>query len=161
MYLKSLTDFDFAYIRSLGFKNVLIDLDNTLAPYYERRIDEKALNFLDALTRSGFFVVVMSNNTGERVKEFLEGTDYEWMNSALKPTKIGYKRVIAKYGLAISETLTIGDQILTDIWGANRMGLYSILVKPLVQKDGFSTRINRIFERFLIRKGIVRLNEKM
>ncbi len=157
LYLKKIEDLPKEDLYAKGYRNILIDLDNTLAPYYEKDIDERSKKILDDLVAAGFYVVVLSNNHGPRVRRFLEGTDYHFLDTAMKPLKCGYKRLLKEKGLKAEETMTIGDQILTDVLGANRMGMYSILVHPLVDKDSLNTRVNRIFERYLIRKGIIEL----
>ena len=157
LYIKRIEDLPKEELYAKGYRNILIDLDNTLAAYYQKHIDDRAKKILENLVAVGFYVVVISNNRGRRVKRFLEGTEYHWLNTAMKPLKCGYKRVLLEKGLKIQETIAIGDQILTDVVGANRMGLYSVLVSPLVEKDSFTTRINRIIERYLIRRGYVKL----
>ena len=156
LYINSLDDLDLKRLKEEGYRNILIDLDNTLAPYYDKHIDERAKEILDKMSEEGLFVVVMSNNHEERVRDFLKGTDHHYQSMSLKPTKVGYKKILERYGLKASETLAIGDQILTDIVGANRMKIFSILVEPLVEKDSFSTRINRQFEKILYKIGAVK-----
>ncbi len=157
LYIEKLENLPKDELYAKGYRNILIDLDNTLAPHYEKDIDENSRKILEDFIAAGFYVVIISNNHTGRVKRFLKGTDFHWIDTAMKPLKYGYKRLLKAHNLKVEETMTIGDQILTDVVGANRMGMYSILVHPLVDKDSFNTRINRIFERFLIREGIIKL----
>lgn len=133
------------------YDTVLFDLDNTLAPYYEKHIDDKARDFIYMLMEKGFKVYVVSNNKEERVKGFLEGTDIRYTYYSLKPLKTGYKRIIKREKLDPHKIITIGDQLLTDVIGSKRMGFYAIYVKPIIDKDSITTVINRKIEKFLFR----------
>lgn len=155
LYIEKIDELPSSELLKRGYKNILIDLDNTLAPYDQKTIDENSVKILDDLKSSGFNVVVISNNSFKRVRTFLKNTDYQYLDFALKPTKIGFKRLLKRYGYKIEETIMIGDQILTDVVGANRMGIYSVLVKQLSVKDSLSTKVNRLFEKYLIKRGKV------
>ncbi|MNO02765.1 hypothetical protein D3C81_2232660 [compost metagenome] len=49
-------------------------------------------------------------------------------------------------------TAVVGDQMLTDVLGGNRLGLYTILVAPVAAADeGFFTKVNRVIERVVVR----------
>jgi len=70
---------------------------------------------------------------------------------ALKPLPFQYRRTIKKLKLDKTKTIAMGDQIMTDVIGANWVGLYSIYSKQLVEHDTFMTSINRVFERFIFK----------
>lgn len=134
-----------------GYSTLLVDLDNTLVPYYEKTITEEVRMFFEKAKTLGIDVIIFSNNNINRVSGFVEGEDIKYYYRALKPTKIGYKRIIDKYNLDKSKTICMGDQLLTDVLGANRMHMYSIYVKPIINKDSWTTKLNRAIEKLLFR----------
>ena len=82
----------------------------------------------------------------------LDNTLIAWnVARALKPTARGFKLAEKKLGLKPSEMLMVGDQIMTDIRGANAAGIRNVLVQPIVDTDGWNTRINRFFERKIMK----------
>ncbi len=156
MYIDHLDDLPLSYLKQRHLTNIIIDLDNTLGAYDQKKIDDRYRKILLHLIDEGFKVVVVSNNTAKRIVEFLGDLPVGYINLALKPFGFGYRKALNRYGLKIEETVSIGDQILTDILGSNLLGIYSILVKPYCERDSYSTRINRHIERYLIKKGVVR-----
>lgn len=151
MMIDHYSDFDGERFIKEGYDTIFIDLDNTLAPYYEKRIDEAVYKFLDSLRKIGFKVFVISNNSEERVGNYFKDTDINYLFYALKPFKKGYKKAINDFNLNPKKIVAMGDQMLTDVIGANRMGFYSIYVKPIIDKDSITTKLNRKIEKFLFK----------
>lgn len=151
LILNRYRDLDIAYFKQKGYQAVLIDLDNTLAPYYAKRIDDDALNFINDLKKAGFKVAVVSNNSKERVGTFLAGYDIAYVYYASKPLLRGYRQALKILNVSSDKTISMGDQLLTDVIGSNRLGMYSIYVKPIVDKDSITTVINRRIEKLLFR----------
>ena len=150
--LDKITDFDASKYKALGYKAILLDLDNTLAPYYVKSIDQKAIEVIESLKNTGFKVLVFSNNSPQRVGNYLKTTDYEYLCYALKPLPFGYLRAKKKLGVELKDCISMGDQLLTDVLGAKRMKVFSVYVKPLVDKDSWSTKINRFLERKIFKR---------
>ncbi len=151
VYLKTIYELDLDYLVKRGIKNILIDLDNTLVPHYEKNPTETSRIFIEKLLAKGFNVIIFSNNKYKRVQYFSEQIGLPYVYSARKPLKLNYIKTLAKYHFQTKETVCIGDQLLTDIYGANRMKMLNILVDPLVEKDIFYTKINRVFEKIIIK----------
>jgi HAD superfamily phosphatase (TIGR01668 family) len=103
------------------------------------------------LKQLGFQVMIVSNNTRMRVSRFADPLDIPFIHAAKKPLTIAFKKALRLLGTAREETVVIGDQLLTDVLGGNRMGLFTILVVPISRQDGFFTRINRRIERLVFR----------
>ena len=102
------------------------------------------------MKNAGITVLVVSNNKDSRIKRVVEKFDLDYVARALKPTARGFK-LAEKLGLKPSEMLMVGDQIMTDIRGANAAGIRNVLVQPIVDTDGWNTRINRFFERKIMK----------
>jgi HAD superfamily phosphatase (TIGR01668 family) len=137
-----------SFYQKLGIKNLLLDLDNTLAPYHEAEPSETTLAFLEELKKAGLQLYIASNNTSKRVSHYAEKCHLKALSGLLKPFSFRLKRILKKEGFAKDETLLVGDQLMTDIPSANGAGIRSILVEPLdPKKEPWVTRWNRAFEK--------------
>ncbi|MBQ9983729.1 MAG: YqeG family HAD IIIA-type phosphatase [Lachnospiraceae bacterium] len=131
-----------------GYRGILFDIDNTLVPHNEP-VDEKALVFIHRLKEIGFQVCLISNNGEERVKTFADPLEVKYVYKAWKPAKRGYVEGMEILGTSLENTLFVGDQIFTDIWGANRAGMYSILLDPINPKEEIQIILKRIPEKLV------------
>lgn len=128
-----------------GYRAILFDIDNTLVPHDEP-VDEAAVAFVKRLKEIGFLICLISNNDEERVKTFADPLEVPYVYKAWKPGKRGYLYGMEKLGTTTENTLFVGDQIFTDIWGANRAGIYSILLDPINPKEEIQIVLKRIPE---------------
>ena len=149
--LQIFTDLDMDHYRDLGFELVLLDIDNTIAIPDTGGCDERAAAFIRKLKEKGFKPVIFSNNTEKRVRMFIGDQDVDFWHFALKPLPFSYLGVCMKYGVLPSKTIVMGDQLLTDILGANLSGCYGIYCKQLQEKDTPMTSRNRIIEKLIWR----------
>jgi len=143
---------DIYNLKQLGLKNILIDVDNTIAlPDVELTASDRAKKFIKDLKDNGFNVLIYSNSTFKRVKPMANSLDCKFECWCFKPLPFRYWMTLIKHNFKIKETCTLGDQLLTDCLGANLIGLYSIYTKQLTQKDIRQTIINRYFERLIFK----------
>ena len=145
------TDLDMEYYRKMGFDTILLDIDNTIAIPNTGGCDERAKAFIQKLKDHGFKVVIFSNNKKERVKMFIGNMDVDFKSLAMKPLPFSYLAVCKEMGTSPKKTLVLGDQLLTDILGANLSGCYGIYCKQLQKKDSKMTAFNRRFEKLIWR----------
>lgn len=133
-----------------GYRGILFDVDNTLVSH-GAPADDRAKELFQRLHQIGFETCVVSNNGKVRVESFYKeaGVKY-FIFKARKPSSKGYLQGIEKMGTSIKDTLFVGDQIFTDIYGANRLGLKSILVQPLHPKEEIQIVIKRYIERIIL-----------
>lgn len=152
---KSVNNIDFLGLYQKGFRVCLIDIDNTLVSYQEHTPNEKTINLLNEIEQIGFKILLISNNNKQRVSLFSKDLKYPYLASARKPLKKGFKKALKLLGVNDKTTvINIGDQIMTDILGGNRMGFYTIFVNPIMRKsDILPTRINRKMEAFFLKKA--------
>lgn len=134
-------------LRSNGIKSILTDLDNTLIAWDNPKGSPALHEWIKTMKNSHIPVIVVSNNNFKRVQVAVHSLSLPFISRALKPLKFGLKKAIQKYHLQPDEVVMVGDQMLTDVLVANRMGIRSILVKPLQETDAWNTRINRVVER--------------
>ena len=115
-----------------GFKLLLADLDNTLAPYGVPLPDERLKGWRDDLAAHGVTLFILSNNRHEsRPRLFAEGLDAPYIGHAGKPKTPAFFKAMERVGATREQTAIVGDQIFTDILGGNRAGVSAILVEPI------------------------------
>lgn len=132
---------------SVDYDGVIFDIDNTLVPH-GAPADERAVELFARLHRLGLETMLVSNNGEERVKPFARKLQTEYVHKAGKPKKRGYKKAVRKLGFKPERILFLGDQIFTDIWGANRMGMRTVLTDPV---DPSTDEIQIVVKRWLER----------
>lgn len=156
----SLTEIDFEKLKALGIQGIIFDLDNTLVPWGSSEVSEIVSEWLLEVLKRGFQVAIVSNNWHSRVKRFANQFDIPFVSRAYKPAKVGIRRALSTLGLRPAQTALVGDQLFTDILGGNRLGLYTIWVKPLSEKEFVGTKIQRWLERIAVRvmkeKGLLK-----
>ncbi len=126
-YADSVFDIDFDVLYKQGYRGIIFDVDNTLV-HHGKDSNAQVNALFVRLHAIGFRTVVLSNNDSERIERFLKNIDAPYVCDADKPDTAGYQKALALLGVKRQEALCIGDQIFTDILGANRCGIDSILV---------------------------------
>lgn len=139
-----------SHLKELGIKGIITDLDNTLVPWDVREATPEVLDWFKKMKENDIQITIISNNNAERVTVFSEPLSTPFVYSARKPLKRAFKKVQKEMNLSKNEIVVIGDQLLTDIFGGNMAGFYTILVVPIVQTDGKITKINRKIERYIL-----------
>lgn len=143
---------------NMGYRGILFDIDNTLVPHDEP-VDEAARVFILKLKTLGFKICLISNNDEERVKLFANPLGVQYVYKAWKPGRTGYIKGMELLQTDLSNTLFVGDQIFTDIWGARRTGIYSILLDPINPKEEIQIILKRIPEKLI--KWMYRRKKKL
>lgn len=150
LYQKNIYDIDYEKLKKKGIKCLLFDLDNTIVAVNEDVPSKKVKELFLYLERD-FKVIIVSNSNQKRLIPFKEGLNVDVAASSRKPSRKKYLKIIDIYGFKKHEIAAIGDQLLTDILGANRIGITSILVNQIGEYEKFGTKINRFFEGFIRR----------
>ena len=153
-YYSSAYVIDFGELYRQGFRGLLTDVDNTLVPH-DAPADGRALRLISELKEMGWRICIISNNDEPRVKPFADLAGCLYVFKAGKPSAAGYLEGMRVIGTKSEETLFLGDQLFTDIWGANNAGVRSVLVKPMARDPKFYIRLKRAGEcivKFLCRK---------
>lgn len=152
MYYPSFNDINLDLLKDKGIKVILCDLDNTLVPNDVEYPSDIHFEFVKRVEANNFRFVIISNNKEKRVGKFANKLNVEYICDAKKPLKFVFNKVFKKYNVSPSEVVLIGDQIMTDVLGANRCDVTSILIDQIVTRDIFYTRINRIWENIVLKK---------
>ncbi len=127
-YADSVFQIDYKSLYDLGFRGIIFDVDNTLVHHGEEATCEVESLFRQ-IQQIGFQTILLSDNDAERLERFVTNIDTQYICDAGKPNPAGYIKAVRMLKTKKSETVVIGDQIFKDIWGANKSGLASILVK--------------------------------
>lgn len=152
MYKKSIFAIDYQSLKQRGIKCLIFDLDNTIAPINITNPEKEVKDLFADITLLGFKIILLSNASKARVKPFKEKLNVDSSYHSKKPLKKKYKKIMFLYDFKQNEIACIGDQLLTDILGANQMGFLSILVNPISTEDYFGTKINRSIEKHIFKR---------
>jgi HAD superfamily phosphatase (TIGR01668 family) len=149
LQVKTIYDIDLNALWEQGIRGIITDLDNTLVGAKAPLATPELVDWLKVVAQLGFQVVIVSNNNRIRVTKFAEPLSLPFIFRAKKPTSAAFRKAIHLMKLQPDQTVVIGDQMMTDVLGGNRMGLYTVLVLPIERRDeGFFTKvINRSLEK--------------
>lgn len=148
-YVASTYVIDFEELYEKGYRGLIFDIDNTLVPH-GAPADGRAIRLFERLKAIGYQCCLISNNQEPRVKMFNEKIQVDYVYNAHKPSVKNYKKAMEIMGTDTSNTLFIGDQLFTDVWGAKRSGISNILVKPIHPKEEIQIVLKRYLERIVL-----------
>lgn len=148
-YVDSTYEIDFEALYRKGYRGVVFDIDNTLVPH-GAPADERSTALMDRLRSLGYRVMMISNNKEPRVKSFCDAVGTEYIYKANKPFVKNYRKAMERLQTNQNNTLFVGDQLFTDVWGAKKAGMTTYLVKPIHPKEEIQIVIKRFFERIVL-----------
>lgn len=148
-YLDSTYSIDFDQLYKQGYRGVIFDIDNTLVPH-GAPADERAISLFTHLKELGFQCMLLSNNKEPRVKMFNDAVHVNYTYKAGKPKPSGYRKAMEQLGTDTGNTIFVGDQIFTDVCGANLAGIRTILVKPIHPKEEIQIVLKRRLEAIVL-----------
>ena len=147
---KTAYEIDYARWYEKGKRAILFDIDNTLVRH-GAPADDRAKTLFQELHGMGYQTCLLSNNKEHRVRPFAEDVGAHYLWKAGKPSPRGYRTACAMMQVTPEETLFVGDQLFTDIWGANRAGIETILVNPIHPKEEIQIILKRRLEWFVLK----------
>lgn len=148
-WMDSTYEIDFEALYKEGYRGLIFDIDNTLVPHGEPA-DERAMQLFACLKKLGFACCLLSNNQLERVSTFNEKVDVRFIEDAHKPAIRNYVKAMEVMGTNKENTIFVGDQLFTDVWGAKRAGIRNILVKPIHPKEEIQIVLKRYLEKIVL-----------
>ena len=147
LYISSTYEIDFDRLYRDGYRGLIFDIDNTLVPH-GAPADDRAKELFSRLHGLGMKTALVSNNGEERVRPFAEEVESIYLYKAGKPKRDGYEKAMQRMGTDTENTLFVGDQIFTDIFGGNRAGLDTVLTEPVDKStDEPQIVVKRWFEK--------------
>ena len=152
--LKSVLEITTEMLKNNNLKGLILDLDNTLTTHDNPKPADGVLDWLDEMKKSGIKIMIVSNNHGYRVKPFAEMLGLEFVSDGLKPLSKGINEAQKRMEIPFSQLAVVGDQIFTDILGANLKRIKSIYVKPIEYEKTTFFKIKRKAEKLFLPKDI-------
>lgn len=158
-YVDSVYDIDFEKYYNQGIRGIISDIDNTLVPHGAPATAE-IIELFEKIHKMGIKTCLISNNQEPRVVPFAEAVNSKYICDAHKPSTKNYKKAMEQMGTDTTNTIFLGDQIFTDVWGANRAGIKTIMLKQIDKKEEIQIVLKRIPEKFVLwrwkkwRKGV-------
>ena len=159
LWIDSVYSFDFEQAKAKGYDAVIFDIDNTLVPHGAPATGA-AVQLFERLRELGFKTCLISNNKEPRVKSFAEQVKSPYLFKAGKPAKAGYFKAMEITGTTAENTLFIGDQLFTDVWGAKRVGIRCVLTKPIDPKEEIQIVLKRYLEKPELRENVRKTQNK-
>jgi uncharacterized protein len=151
--LNDIFEIDPDYLISIGIKGIITDMDNTLVPWSDRTVYPRLSAWFADLKERDFILFIVSNNSKDRGSQLALELDIPAIWYAIKPRRKAFRKALAQMKLSPAEVAVVGDQVLTDVLGGNRLGLHTILVTPISEKEFFWTKLTRMLERLLVGKA--------
>ncbi len=148
-YLDSAYEIEYDRLYEEGYRGIIFDVDNTLVPH-GAPADQRAQELFTHLKELGYQCCLLSNNKEPRVKMFNDQVQVQYIFKAGKPKASGYRRAMELMGTNQDNTLFVGDQIFTDVYGANCAGIRTVLTKPIHPKEEIQIVLKRYLERIVL-----------
>lgn len=151
-HFKSIFDIDLAGLRAIGIRGIILDLDNTIIARNSSIPTEDLKQWIKKLEEAEIKACILSNNWKMRVSSIASQVNLPLVARAAKPRKGAFKRAMQVLGTSKEETLVVGDQIFTDIFGGNLAGLRTFLVEPVSNHEAIHTKFLRHLEKLVMRR---------
>jgi len=147
----TLFDIDLDALAKRGIKGLILDLDNTIIERGAPAFTPEVLEWLEDARRRGFKLAIVSNNRTERAVAMAREHGIPAVFRAVKPRRRPFRKALRRLGLQPHEVAVVGDQLFTDVFGGNRLGMYTILTRPLPGPEFIGTRlITRKLEKLFL-----------
>ena len=151
-YFNSVKDISINFLKNNNINGLILDVDNTLISL-DKVMPKGVLDWAKNMKNNGIKICILSNsNKINKVEAVAKMLEVPYIFFGKKPLKTGFLRAKDILKLKEENIAVVGDQIFTDIIGANRCNMFSILVKPIEEKDYLITKIKRPIEKFIIKK---------
>ena len=138
-------------LKEKKIKGVILDIDNTIS---EWKLDptDNVVAWLEMLKRNDIKICLVSNNRRARVERLSRKLELHAVHDAFKPRRKAFLSALVLMDIKAEETAVVGDQIFTDVYGGNRLNMYTIYVNPISERDHCFVKMKRPFERYVLRK---------
>lgn len=152
VYAEHVSELRPEHLLERGIRHVFLDLDNTLTPWRSREVADEVEGWLAKGRAAGLRFCILSNTRNmARLQALSERLDVPYVRARMKPSRRGFLLGMDRLGATPQDSAMVGDQLFTDIWGGNRVGMLTIWVRPLHPREFFGTKISRLLERCILR----------
>lgn len=139
------------WLRGCGITTLLLDVDNTLTLHNAPEVPKQVSDWIDCMRDEGVLLLLLSNNSAQRVEPFAKKIGLGFVANAKKPLGSGVRRAARELGARENTLAVVGDQIFTDVLCANLAGVTSILVEPMQQESMAFFKFKRSLEKKVLR----------
>lgn len=142
---------DYQKLKEKKIQGILLDIDNTLIDY-TKKLSKEMIDWVEGAKKRGFKLCILSNsNKMDKIIPIAEKLDIKYISFAKKPVKTGYLKAAQLLNMDVSKIAMVGDQVFTDVLGANRVGMLSIYVEPINTKEYWYTKWKRPIESAVLK----------
>lgn len=152
IYKKNIQEINYKKLKEKGIKVIAFDFDNTIIERHNYEINKENKNLFNELKKDYKIIVLSNSIDGKKLKKICNEYKIEYILNARKPSKYGFNKIKEKYNVSNNEICLIGDQLCTDVYGANKANVLSILVDPINNNENIFTKINRFREKIIYKK---------
>lgn len=149
VYIESAYGIPYAALFEQGFRGVVFDIDNTLVEH-GAAADERSKELIAFLKKTGYHIILLSNNKEPRVQPFADALQVPCIYKAGKPGVRNYQKAMSVMGTDAKHTLFVGDQLFTDVWGAKKADMYTYLTRPIDKKEEIQIVLKRCLEKIVL-----------
>ena len=159
-YFNNILEISIDFLRKNKIEGILLDIDNTIIDK-DNKIVDCLEDWVENLKNNNIKICILSNtNKKSKAEKLSKLIDVPYVFFAKKPFKSGFKKAQNILKINAENIAVIGDQVLTDVFGANRSKMFSILVKPLQSSDIWVTKFNRKIEKIILKNYLKNNNIK-
>lgn len=158
--VENISVIDLEMLKQQGIDTLLLDMDNTVVPWHTFNVDETTGSWINSAKTLGFKICIISNNQKWRIVKITAILGVHGVWGACKPLLGGYIKALKQLGSHRHTSVFVGDQIFTDIFGANILGVRTILVCPISQHEFKWTRFMRRLETLITGRAVGRKAEE-
>ncbi|HOB20101.1 MAG TPA: YqeG family HAD IIIA-type phosphatase [Candidatus Atribacteria bacterium] len=149
LHLASIFDIDLNKLWRSGYRNIIIDVDNTITAWNRHQAEKDVVEWFSRARELGFGICLLSNNSQSTIMGLASELGVLASPTSGKPFSRAFKSALKELSASAGNTVVIGDQIFTDILGGKRAGMYTILVDPIDKREFIGTRLMRLLERVI------------
>ncbi len=151
LYVSSIFDIDLDDLQRRGIRYMIFDLDNTIIERGAPEFTSEVIDWLNRVQERGIRIAIVSNNRTRAAERMADAAGIPAVFNAVKPRKSPFRKALRMLNAEARETAVVGDQIFTDVVGGNRLGMFTILTKPMKGKEFIGTTlITRQLERLFL-----------
>lgn len=152
MYAPNVFEINYEQLKQKGINNLIFDIDNTIAFVDDLTVTDEIEKLFVKLKKQGFNIILMSNNSSGRVVPVAKVLGVSYLSNAGKPDKKSYDNVLKMLKCDKKSAVAIGDQMITDIAGAKKYGIYTVLVDQLSEENNIQTGTAKKLQDKIVRK---------
>lgn len=113
-------------------KGLVLDVDETLVPITAAEASEELLPWVEQVKNIATIWLVSNNISEVRIKRIAEALRVPYIAGAGKPSRRKLRRAVAAMALPVEQVGMVGDRLFTDVLAGNRLGMFTILVEPMI-----------------------------